>query len=79
MQTNDFLARHIGPREEDIDEMLSTIGVDSLDELIHQTIPSDIRLPQPLNLGKAMTEYEYTQYINGIAARKRMRFIMPER
>ncbi len=44
MDTNKFVNRHVGIREEDIPRMLNTIGVNSLDELIDQTIPSDIRL-----------------------------------
>lgn len=44
MRTDAFALRHIGPRETDLNLMLKTIGVDSLDQLIHETIPSDIRL-----------------------------------
>jgi glycine dehydrogenase len=42
-----------------IEEMLKTIGVSSLDELIEQTIPSSIRLKKPLKLPKAQTEQEF--------------------
>ena len=34
MKTDSFAYRHIGPREEDVQEMLSTIGANSIDELI---------------------------------------------
>ncbi|KAM3530833.1 hypothetical protein MY4038_004769 [Beauveria bassiana] len=41
----DFVARHIGPRDSDIDAMLKTVGADSLDTFISQVIPKDILLP----------------------------------
>ena len=53
-----FAQRHIGPDEHDIDEMLNAIGVSSIDELIHQTVPESIRLKSKLDLGKPLTEQE---------------------
>ena len=50
MATEKFLWRHIGPRPEDIDEMLKVVGVHSLDELIEQTVPESIRLKEILDL-----------------------------
>jgi glycine dehydrogenase len=50
MNTNAFALRHIGPNEEDQKQMLKTIGVDYLDQLIYETIPDDIRLKNGLNL-----------------------------
>jgi hypothetical protein len=43
--------------------MLETIGVETLDQLISETIPSDIRLKKPLELEHIMTEYEYANHI----------------
>ena len=43
-----FQTRHIGPDNAERDAMLRTIAVPSLDALIDQTVPSDIRLPKPL-------------------------------
>jgi glycine dehydrogenase len=60
MQSYDrFQDRHIGPNETDKSEMLDIIGVSSLEELINQTVPTQIRLKQPLNLPPALTESEY--------------------
>ena len=59
MAIDKFVSRHIGPRENDIQEMLEVIGVKSLDELIDQTIPANIRLEKPLNLSNGLTEREY--------------------
>ena len=44
MNTESFLIRHIGPRDEDIKKMLKVIKAKSLDELIDQTLPNDIKL-----------------------------------
>ncbi len=50
MKTDVFASRHIGIREEDLPHMLQTVQVDSLEELIFETIPKDIRLKNPLQL-----------------------------
>ena len=44
MRTDAFALRHIGPRENDLKTMFTTIGVDSLDQLIYETVPDNIRL-----------------------------------
>ena len=51
-----FDSRHNGPNNQEIDEMLSTIGVSNLDQLINETIPANIRFGQSLNLPKAKSE-----------------------
>ena len=70
--TDIFEPRHIGPNEAQTKEMLDTIGVTTLDELIEQTVPSHIRLESPMKINKAMTEHETMNYIRGIAARNKM-------
>jgi glycine dehydrogenase len=55
----DFQNRHIAPNEADTTQMLQTVGVNSIDELIEQTVPTAIRLKQPLNLPAAKSETEY--------------------
>ena len=55
----DFQNRHIAPNETDTVEMLQAVGVNSIDELIEQTVPTAIRLKQPLNLPAAKSETEY--------------------
>ena len=63
MKTDAFALRHIGPNENELQHMLKTIGTKSLDQLIFETIPDDIRLKKPLNLAPAMTEYEFSNHI----------------
>lgn len=72
MASEKFVSRHIGPRNEDIKTMLETVGAPSLDALIEETIPSDIRLEKPLDLPKALSEYEYFAKIKGIAAKNKL-------
>jgi glycine dehydrogenase len=72
MKTDAFALRHIGPREHDVAHMLKTIGVDSIDQLVYETFPDDIRLKAPLQLGAAMTEYEYAQHIAQLGNRNRL-------
>jgi len=71
MNTNSFLLRHIGPREEDVNSMLSTIGVDSVDELIDQTIPAAIRLEEDLDLADGLSEQEFLGHIKELAQKNK--------
>ena len=54
----EFIMRHIGPRDDDVEIMLKEIGVSSLDELIAGTLPPSIQLSEPLDLPDAMTELD---------------------
>ena len=69
MDTNKFVNRHIGISEEDLPEMLKTVGVSSLDQLIDQTIPAGIRLKKKLNLPDAMTERELAEHLSELASK----------
>lgn len=69
----DFLQpRHIGISEQDEQLMLQTVGVNKLDELIEQTIPSDIRLQEPLNLPDPLTEQEYLEHVADLASKNKL-------
>lgn len=72
MNQDTFVNRHIGPREEDLQEMLSTIGVESLDELINKTVPASIRMKEELDILEAMTEVEYAAHIKAIGAKNKL-------
>ena len=67
-----FQSRHIGPDPAARDQMLQAIGVPSLDVLIDQTIPPDIRLPGPLDLFEGDSEYDYLRRLRAIASRNRV-------
>ncbi|MBT8291167.1 MAG: aminomethyl-transferring glycine dehydrogenase [Muriicola sp.] len=72
MNTDSFALRHIGIRDEDLPDMLKTIGVDSLDELIFQTIPQDIRLKEDLPLDKPMSEQEFLNHIHEVSRKNKV-------
>ncbi len=72
MQNIDFSKRHIGPDENDIKEMLSVIGLSSIDELIYKSVPDNILLKKKLDLGAAMSEHEYKKYISKILAKNKI-------
>jgi glycine dehydrogenase len=72
MIPDNFTTRHIGPRDTDIDEMLSTIGVNSLEQLVDEIVPAGIRLQESLNLEKGMSEYEYLNHVRNIASKNRV-------
>jgi len=69
MDTNKFVNRHVGITTEDIPSMLETIGVETLDQLIDQTIPSNIRLDKPMNLPEPMTERELAEHLAELASK----------
>ena len=63
-----FARRHIGPSPDEVSVMLETVGVGSLDELIAQTLPKDIRLRQPMVLPAAMSEEDALARARELAA-----------
>ena len=67
MDMNSFENRHIGANQDDIKKMLKTIGLSSVDELIHQTIPNSILKNSPLRIGDAITENDYLNKLKEIA------------
>ncbi len=67
-----FARRHIGPQPADIEEMLSVVGAESLDALIDETVPADIRLNKPLDLPAAKTEEEALAELASIIGENRI-------
>ncbi len=72
MTTDKFVSRHNGPRENEIKQMLAKIGVSSVDELISQTVPSGIRLKQPLRVAPAMSEYQYSKHLKALGKKNKV-------
>ncbi|WP_158768788.1 aminomethyl-transferring glycine dehydrogenase [Paraglaciecola sp. L1A13] len=71
-QTQDFIRRHIGPSEAEMAEMLEFVGADSLDDLMQQTVPEGIRLPQSLNVGESQTEAQALAYLKSVASKNKV-------
>jgi len=72
MNTDSFALRHIGPRRSDLPAMLQKVGVETIDQLIFETIPDNIRLEQPLTLDPAMSEHEFAAHIQELASQNKV-------
>ncbi len=58
---NEFVHRHIGPRDEDIKLMLKELGFENLEEMARHVVPQNIRLQKPLSIGDGLAENELLQ------------------
>jgi glycine dehydrogenase len=67
-----FVSRHIGPREYELSNMFAAIGVSSIDDLINKALPDDIRMGQPMDLPAGISESEYLNRLEKLAARNRV-------
>ncbi len=66
-----FIERHIGPDAQQQQEMLKTVGADSLNALIGQIVPQDIQLATPPQVGDATTEFAALAELKAIAGRNK--------
>ncbi|NRA52150.1 MAG: aminomethyl-transferring glycine dehydrogenase, partial [Phaeodactylibacter sp.] len=67
-----FVNRHNGVSNEDLPEMLKAIGVESLDQLIDETVPDKIRLKKKMDLPEAMTEFDYLNELKQTASKNQV-------
>ena len=67
-----FERRHIGPREDDLAEMLQTIGAASLDALIDEVVPPAIRSPRALDLPAGVPEYDYLASVRALGLKNKI-------
>lgn len=72
MKTDVFSLRHIGPRDTEKSDMLKAIGVESMEQLVFETLPDGIKLEKSLNLDPAMSEYQYATHINELASKNKV-------
>ncbi len=71
-QNKEFQGRHIGPNEEETKQMLATIGLDSIDELVGRTVPAAIRMDHKLRLPESMSEAAYLALVNEISQKNKV-------
>jgi glycine dehydrogenase len=69
---DEFSRRHIGPRDEDVAEMLRTLRLGSLDDLVAETVPASIRFNGRLELPPALTEHELLAEAWALAGKNRV-------
>jgi glycine dehydrogenase len=67
-----FETRHIGPDQAQVEEMLKVIKASSIDELIDQTIPANIRLKKPLNLPPAQSEFDFLKEFRTLSLKNKV-------
>ena len=67
----DFINRHIGPRKEETQEMLKTIGCKNIKELINKTIPKDILSTHNFEVGEPMSEARYLEHIQQLGRKNK--------
>jgi len=72
MASYQFVKRHIGPNDDEVQEMCKTIGVDSLNQLIGETVPVSIMLNKPLSIPDAVSEYEYLNHLRSIGKKNKL-------
>ncbi|MFZ5540292.1 MAG: aminomethyl-transferring glycine dehydrogenase [Pseudomonadota bacterium] len=71
-QHDAFIARHVGPDEAEIAQMLKVVGQPSLEALVDAIVPSSIKLAEPLALPAPVTEEEALAKIRAIAAKNQV-------
>ena len=69
---NEFIARHIGPRQDDETAMLATLGFDSLEALTASVIPESIKGTSVLELGDGQSEADALAAIKVIAGKNQL-------
>ncbi|HSG67191.1 MAG TPA: aminomethyl-transferring glycine dehydrogenase [Bacteroidales bacterium] len=72
MLSNNFIYRHNGPRPGQLEMMLKKIGVDSIEQLVNETVPSSIRMKRGLNLPDGMNEQEYISHLRELGAKNKL-------
>ncbi len=68
----DFVGRHIGPREDQVDTMLRALGYQSLEGLVDVAVPGSIRHEPPLSIEAAESEQAVIAELRGLADRNRL-------
>lgn len=69
---SDFSHRHIGISDTERQEMLAVIGMDSIDQLVDQTIPDDIRIEGLKNIPEPLNEYEYLRHAQKLSMKNKV-------
>ena len=72
MKTDVFASRHIGIRPEDIPHMLRNVEAGSLDQLIDETIPEDIRISKKPHLDPPISEHLFLEHINELSKKNKL-------
>ena len=69
---DNFVNRHVGPGQSEVKGMLDAIGVDSVNQLIKETIPASILFKTDLKLTEPVTEYRFIENLKKIAEKNKV-------
>jgi len=69
---SEFVSRHLGPSLDEQAAMLEALGLSSLDELVEQTVPKKIQLPEALPLPAAKSESDALAYLHNLARQNKV-------
>ena len=72
MKKDEFVSRHIGPNKSEIGQILATLEVDSIAELLQQTIPEEIRLSNSLNLPEGISEFKFLNELRELSEKNQL-------
>ena len=72
VQSAEFTGRHIGPDENETKEMLATIGVSGMEELVSRTVPANIRMDHQLRLPDSLSEAGYMAMLKSISMKNKV-------
>ncbi len=72
MKLYNFSDRHIGPRNSDVQQMIEKIGITSINQLIEETVPSQIMLNRDMDLPEAMSEIRFSEHMKSIAQKNKI-------
>ena len=67
-----FAPRHLGNDPAEVAVMLKTIGVNTLEQLIDETIPHTIRMNETLDIPEALSEWQYSRHIKSLAEKNKV-------
>ncbi|MCO6473601.1 MAG: aminomethyl-transferring glycine dehydrogenase [Melioribacteraceae bacterium] len=67
-----FVNRHIGISQDDLNEMLQVMNVNSIDDLMEEAIPKGIRLTEGFEVCDPLSEYEMLDYLRDVASKNKL-------
>src|SRR5216117_461139 len=71
-QADSFVDRHVGPREDECQEMLDFLGLPTLDSLVDEALPTGIRLKRPLQIDEGRSENAVLAELKRIASQNKV-------
>ena len=71
MSSYNFSDRHIGPKKNDVSEMLKVVNASSIESLIDETVPNKIHMKKEMNLPNALSESRFIEHMKGLAQKNK--------